>query len=238
MLIINLSACQPQKETVVIEKIEPKEQPTKRYGPGDIGGGNGVGGQPLESFRVKFVTRPEYEEIKNLIPKLALKHERLAADFWHIIEDRTWFFVPVALDGIDSAIIGTHFNIDQLALQSKLELWFDSILFSKMNPKQRHQLIIHELVMGVRLMEFQDPTDECLSGAAVYWVRGKTEDYEMARKRCFTSAPLISPGKKLDLVDTDYANIRVLSIKLANDFDSIDAEELKLWLSNKGFRKY
>ena len=150
----------------------------------DGGGGNGINGLPLESYIVNVRDLPEYQQqvqpvmdrLKSILPSLETKLQT-------VLDEKSFYFVPVELARIPSKVIGVSFRTDQMALQTEYAVWIDSNLYNssrKLRPKAT--LLIHELVMALRLEEVSTST-EC---NIWYYNRCRSEldndDYESVRE--------------------------------------------------------
>ena len=119
----------------------------------DRGAGHGYQGRPLESY-VKDIT--QFSEFKNIvqpaIERLRKKSPSLADDLMKVATMKNWFFVPVRLPEIPAERVGVSFKIDQYALQSFGEIWFDAGFYKAMEKDEyRAMIIAHELAMGIKL---------------------------------------------------------------------------------------
>lgn len=243
-LIPLITGCQPQKE-VIHERVVEKNLPTPpkdQFGGGDTGGGAGRDGRPLEDFIVNI---QEDEDFRTILMPLILKidkiHSRLAADLLHISKERSWFKIDVSLEKIPAFKMGVYFPTDQMALQNKKEVWIDNLIFTKMTSQNRAKLLLHELIMGIRLLEFASPLDLCLAKATTGLLPSGKDDYKENRKKCFDDPDnAFDPnyGHKISLEDIDYANIRKLTKMLFENSNDLTKEEIETFLKVNNFRKY
>lgn len=248
-----LAACQRETTTEKIYVRDPKNG-GQLGGVDSTGGGNGLNGKPLESYYVNIEQQRDYKEfIEPIVLQVVKKFPRLASDIISIATDRKWFLVPVALEKIPSVQIGVAFPVDQMALQSRSAVWIDDTIFAKMpTGEDRARLMLHELVMGVRLMQFQNGLNHCLSAIAIHRVPDYSkEKYADLRRKCMKefggldgtpgfgrgiTAPDI--GAPFKLSDEDYENIRDLTIQLWTSKGDIDSLEIANWMKAKKFRSY
>lgn len=226
-------------------------------GTDSTGGGNGVNGKPLESYAVSIEANADYKtHIAPIIAQVVKKFPRFASDLIHISVDRRWYLIPVDLDKIPQERIGVAFAVDQLALQSRAAVWIDDKLFAKMpEGEDRAKLLLHELVMGIRMMEFQGGLNQCLSGIAIHRFPGYSQKkYSDLRDDCFRKfggldgIPNVSPrvasaidvgtGTGIKLSPEDYDNIRDLTLMLWESKGDVSALEVANFLKGKNFRKY
>jgi hypothetical protein len=255
LALLSLAACQAGKETVVERHYIPTSSDgpipappkTEQGGIDGAGGGNGVQGKPLESFQVDLNSVSAFQKLRlNVINKLAPRLPRLAADLLHIAEERTWYIIPIELKKLPSFKIGTFFPTEQYALQGTKEVWMSDLYFSDMKPKDQQKLILHELLMGVRLLEFTNILDQCLVGIAVGKLPGADPDlYSENRRDCFhknrDAADLgdsVGIGRSIELSDDDYQSIRYLAGLLIDRAASVNAKEIEDYMAINKFRRY
>lgn len=252
LMLLGLMACQPGKETIVEKHYrgggELPIPPSQEQGGIDGGGGgNGLNGKPLESFRFDIAALPSYESIRaNVIDKLVIRFPELAADLLHVSEERAWYLIPVDLRKLPSNKIGTFFPTDQMAIQGLREIWINDLLFSEMKLQDQSMLVLHELLMGVKLLQFTNALDQCLVRASV--LRFQTTEpnkHRDERRACFKKFKSVADvedrlglGKHASLNKDDYETIRDLTYKLMKNAETADIEDLKAWMEANNFRKY
>ncbi len=207
------------------------------------GGGNGVEGTTLEDFRQNISETVEYKnQILPLIQKLSKSVPNLAADLIHIAAERKWYFVPIELNSLPASQIGVRFTTDQLAIHKRKEIWISTIHYNKMNELKKATLLIHELIMGVRLLDFQDKLDQCLARSMVVGLENTAESQKAlkeARRLCFANnSNLLDQGREMRLGDDEHADIRDLTDKLLNNADTLEATEILGWIKAKNFRHW
>lgn len=260
LTLLGLVACSASKE-VIVDKTHlgmdqrgdglpsPAPRSEAEGGLDAGGGGNGVNGKPLESYRVEITQLPAYQRLhEKILSKIVDRFPKLAADFLHITLERSWYFVPVPLRKLPAYKIGVSFKTDQFALQKLKEIWFDKLAFDKMSEDDQETLLLHELVMGVRLLEFTNLLDRCLTGISVLRLRQTQthmDKYKEERRKCFAVnrnaaevGDAIGLGKAIHLEDYDYDSIRELTSTLITKTDSFDPEEIEDWMAFRGLRVY
>jgi len=200
LTFLGLAACQSNKETVVEKHYVTGNGgdtgfpvPKSELNEGGIdggGGGNGLSGKPLESFRVDLTQKTAYKRLReNVLNKLTVSFPQLAADLLHITEERSWYLIPTELRNLPAAKIGVSFKTDQIALQKLKEVWVNDLLFAKMAESEQETLILHELLMGVRLLQFTNLLDRCLLNISPLRLSANSEEakakYKESRSLCF-----------------------------------------------------
>jgi hypothetical protein len=208
-------------------------------GGADTGGGAGTHGRMLESYQVHIHETPEFQNfVQPLIEEIAVNAPAFAAELMHIALHRQWYVIPTDLGKIPpsdmvTAISGT--SVEQIAVQTEAEVWIDKRAYVPMPNRERRELIVHELVMGVRLMEYQSAYDQCLAQAAGFVVKKDRKAYREKKRACSierlkdvsTNFALIK--KKISLNNGDYDTVRRITLELLNNASSLSAEELNTW---------
>ena len=236
---ISLLACQP-KETVIVKDSAPA---APAPGTVDGGGANGYAGRPLESYRVDdtMAIAEVKATILPIIENLKKSFVPLAADLTFVLRERNWYMIPASLDQISSVKLGVYFPTDQLAIQNFAEVWVNSKLYEQMSATDRAKLILHELVMGVRLLEGAGSLDRCLANATISALDGSSSDaYGEKRKGCYESygsGQILGKGH-VDVGNDDYEHIRALTSKLMATGGVLNGAELKAWLKASHLRVY
>ncbi len=224
------------KETTIIQD----ETKNSGFGGTDsTGGGNGIDSKPVEEYIVEINTTPSYKNfIFPLIIKLRTDYPTLANDFYHIAHQRIWYIVPVPLDTIPKNILGTYAVTDQIAIQDLGSIWINTQLFEKMNEKSQATLLVHEIVMGVRLMQYKEKVDHCIASVSSYALSGDYDAYHSKRSSCIKTYgyDLNIPYQKFNLSSKDYDLIRKITYLLTQE--KIDISMVKSLIEDTGFRKY
>ena len=207
------SGCQPQKETIVEKTVVIDGKSQQTGGVNEGGGGNGVNGIPLDAFIDRNFDQNEAYKLKvqPLIAILSKKIPRLAADFYHLTHQRDWYFVPGQLESIPQNILGSYTKTDQFALQDLNKVWIDKLQFEKMSLENQGILLVHELMMGVRLMQFKHRQDKCIAKAALaVFEENGLKKYSEDKKYCRETYPIIDglQNEKFNLTSLDYDMIR------------------------------
>ncbi|MGZ3773215.1 MAG: hypothetical protein ACXVCY_02390 [Pseudobdellovibrionaceae bacterium] len=256
--IFNMLACQGQKEVVREVVHEPAAPPVNENnnsrsqgGVDDGGGGNGINNRPLETFATPLYKIAEFNSrLLPLIEKIYKVHPRFASDMAHIALNRVWYLIPIELKKIPAFLIGTGFGdakLQQMALQNLNSVYINSIIFEKMTEENRGTLLLHEIVMGIHLMKYKSPLDQCYSAIAMMrLLPDKNEEYQKLKDECALkyglsatdeATGLTGASVHIDLKTEDYDNIRELVILLSSD-QEISKVQLDAWLKDKKFRTY
>ena len=250
--------CQRPRTTteVVVQRDTPLPETGGGMGGVDSGGGNTYKGRPLDFYRRDLFTahdpqnpdhfdlQPELNAVLHTIHLVKKTNIPFAAAMLHILRERSWYFIGIELNRIPALSIGVQFQTDQAALQRMKEVWINSIIYKTMAPNERAGLMLHEVLMGVRLLAFTSDFDRCLANAAkhILFDDGVEDHYGEARKQCVKAERgRIQPGGysellgQIRLTESDYAHIRTLTDDLSKSTPKIpDADELDLWLVRAG----
>ncbi len=154
----------------------------------------------------------------------------------HIAIHRQWYIIPTDLGKIPAldmvaAIAGA--NVEQLAVQTEAEVWIDKRPYVPMTDRERSELIVHELVMGVRMMEYQGTHDQCQALSAISALRNDQKSYRDKKRACSVerlrdvSSNFNIIKKKVTLSPSDYDLVRKITLQLLNELPNLSAEELK-----------
>lgn len=116
-----------------------------------------------------------------------------------------------------------------------------------MAEEDRATLLLHEIIMGIRLMKYKNSLDQCYSEIAMMkLISEKKTEYQKLKDDCALKYGLsgsdeggILPGvgPRIDLKTEDYDNIRELVVFLETEQD-ISKVQLDAWLKDKNFRTY
>ena len=129
------------------------------------GGGNGINGAAIESFHQDITSLPEFQMyIKPILERMAQSSPDVFVGYlsW-AIHHKSWYFVPVALPNLPKEKTALAFPSDQLALHSESEIYIDQNAYLKKSRKERASLLMHELVMGARLLMKHSAKFQCFA---------------------------------------------------------------------------
>ena len=241
LLLIILSACAKSEKTSPVGP-QPLPTPPPHGGTIDGGGGIGVHGRPLDSYHIDLNVVPEFKTLlQPMLSTLQRYLPALASDLNRVITARSWYMGPFDLDQIPGNQMGVFFPTDQIAIQNLSEVWIDQKLFEPMKVEDKAVLLLHELVMGVRLLAFSDGYEQCLVKAdEAFALTHDLAKNEKDRAVCNSSplpdlGPAISGAPKINLSDEDYPNIRYLTEKIYDTKGAMDDNEIKTWLYRHQF---
>lgn len=161
---LGLSACSPENKSV---NGTPPEVPTPMpKGTGDSGGGNSFRGKPLEAYIASPLVRvPGTGRLVSLLEKIRSNHPTLDRILSSTMTSKPWYFVPGPLASLPSDRVGSAVPTEQFALQTFDAVWMDTDLIDKMTPEEQDHAVLHEILMGVRLLRHASPAEQCAAVA-------------------------------------------------------------------------
>lgn len=204
----------------------------EKLGTGDSGGGNLYKGRPIESYRVDITQHPAYKnKIAPIVQALTdtnrgangkqMSHPDLGRMFLSILQKRTWYLIPGTLDTLPRERTGIAIPTDQGALQSPQEIWINSLLFNSMAENEQATLILHEILMGIRILKFASSQVQCLSLAP-------TPDY------C-DNLGTEPHGTLSQLTSKDYADVRAAGIQILGSYPDFSFDDWEDVMAAKNF---
>lgn len=235
LIAVNLLvACQP--------KSESSAPGTKQFGTSDTGGGTGIDNKVYESYIVDISKHPAF--INFVLPLFQNLKNRNDGDQplnALAMNPKTWYIAPVDLEKVGKETLGVSFHnsdTQQIARQTKKEIWIDSRIFEKMSLKDQGDLIVHEIIMAAYFMKFMPFKEICVS----FGVTQKQNGQQEKSLDCENLPPFIDENYKSEttrpLNAEDNENIRYATgWFLENTKNPIDEIEFIKMLRLKGFDK-
>lgn len=193
----------------------------------DRGGANGYEGRPLESYIKDPKALPAY---KNFVKKIQdqVGVDYLSSYIEYVLSQKTWYFVNDLKHTLPSEKIGAAVQTEQIALQDFETVWIDNGQFNapKMSEIEQAKVILHEVLMGIKLLRFQSKQEQCQAVAA-----------SPSSWRC-ENLPTTRVGSPSQLTPTDYNEIRqtvVDLLTLTKDLPYGDREKIQDLLARRHF---
>ncbi len=214
VMLSALAGCSPHSDPLQTKTAD---------GTGDSGGGNLYKGKPLESY----IKNPQdLDSFKTFVQPMldTVDHSEVGYIFRGMFLSKVWYFVPGPLNALPSNKIGSSIPTDQVALQDFDSIWIDSNLFDKMMPEDQAKLLVHELLMGAKLLRFDSYKHACLI----------TNTRFPEKETCAeaSNTPLGSPS---DLTPNDYTIIRKTVAEIFSKNGSMNADDWEELLGEQGF---
>lgn len=181
-------------------------------GTSDTGGGNGTEGRVYESYVIDPLQTPAYQE--HLKPVLALGVASVENEpdmITRVFKMKTWYVAPVELEKINRDVLGVSFHssaTEQIALQTKKEVWIDKAIFDRMTVRQQGELLLHEMVMSLYFLKFMPLKELCLNSILVM---GEREGEGCDSKAVDVLSQLAPPENQRSLNSEDYERIRYVT---------------------------
>jgi len=199
----------------------------------DSGGASYYQGKPLESFKRDPRTEiPAYNQIiKPILDKLVAEDPGQSFHgLTHIFEtilSKPWYFVKGPLEPLSQGTNGAPIKTQEGVLQSYSEVWVDKTLLngSKMDMKKQAIVLMHELLMGIKILRFDSSKIQCLIFTAY------PESCEIH------SSIRPYPTKSLDelILHEDYAEVRNLTNILLDEWETLSANDINQLLIQNHF---
>lgn len=195
-------------------------------GTADSGGGNTFMGKPLESYKVVPKDLEAYKKIvAPILESQAIAGSQLGRFFHTILDKKIWYLIPAELKKISQEKIGSAVGVDQAALQDFNQIWINSLIFDKMSLKDQAVLIVHEILMGIRLLKLDSERAECMAS--------QPADSQF----CLNNSSEKVRGRPSDLTESDYAQIRSATAQIIEGGAKLTQEQWDNIFDREGFVK-
>lgn len=196
-----------------------------RRGTLDGGGGNGINGKPIESYRVNIRELPEYKKfVEPLMVFLGYSWSDPLYARLNTVIDKNWYFVPVPLDQVPETVLGAPFRTDQIAVQNLREVYVNIQNYGS-DEVAKADLIFHELAMGLRLFRFASGYQQCMAGKPKDHpanIDARLPDPQGCQNFDKNEVP-----KPIKLTKSDYEAVRVISKTLQETRDAMKISHAK-----------
>jgi hypothetical protein len=197
-------------------------------GTADPGGGNGINNRALESYAVDVTQLEAYKKVLlplqeamsakdqkentsiNSDPKTGeAATNKSQGDGNQLLRSKTWYIAPIKFKPIENQVLGLSFTDDksqQLAVQTRREIWINEDYFNKMDLKHQAELIAHEMMMVFYTMKFEPWSYLCKN------LFDRSGNFSLSTCEDDDAAKLLGSGSDPEplrpLNEDDYANIR------------------------------
>lgn len=231
--LLTLSACTPQNGG------SPAGEAAKGpvlQGTVSGGGGNGCEGKAFEAYAKKISTLEEYRlYIAPIFRRLRSSGNDVFVDYleW-AAESKAWYFVPCELGKLPQEQVGVAIQYEQLALHGEHGIYIDSRGYDAKDRKMKDKasLLLHEIVMGARLLTKQSRKKQCeiLAGSES---AKNCSDKDLIN---VVEAPAVADSKKVMTLDaTDHEAIRAMTVYLAQKSSDFTGDGLRSARRRMGF---
>lgn len=245
-----LFGCAEKKEVIIQDRSQlPDANGKVNDGGGDWGGGAIVTApdgskHSIDSLIINPKDREDFVQTQVILKNLDVEFNQLAADFLHILKHRKWYFVPTSLKNIPSYVtgIGTAIDYKQIALQNDSSVWVDKLLFesSDFSFEQRTMIYMHELVVGLKILDITNDLDQCLAKAAKYLTHehNDAKQFSNEERSCrLKYLDVYKPGK-ISISEKEYDGIRSITNMIVTNAGKIDRDYIHLLLHSNNFKRY
>lgn len=231
--VVVISACTPQSGAPPAG--EAAKGPVLQ-GTVSGGGGNGCEGKAFEAYAKKISTLEEYRlYVAPIFRRLRASGNDLFVDYleW-AAESKAWYFVPCELGKLPQEQVGVSIQYEQLALHGEHGIYIDSRGYNAKDRKMKDKasLLLHEIVMGARLLSKQSPKKQCeiLAGSAA---AKNCADKDLALG---TEASAVTDPKKIMALDAaDHEAIRAMTVYLGQKTSDFTGDGLRAARRRMGF---
>lgn len=170
-------------------------------GTADSGGGNTLKGKPIESYAVKLGELTAFKSAVLPVIEGFKHHTELHFAVETLLKHKIWYLIPGKLDTLPKEKIGAAIATDQAALQDFKQVWINSEIYGAMSAEDQGRLLLHEILIGLRILKFDSPKEECLR-----WSQDQNES-------CGSYSNEVR-GKPSDLTPDDYAQVRASGVEM------------------------
>jgi hypothetical protein len=219
-----VSACTRYPSSDEIQKSPEAKTPQQQVGEGTVdggGGGNKICGRPIEAFRKDIRELPEYKKyIDPILQYFAstaypdcknceIHNFALGAHIFHMINNKGWYIVPCPIDQISKEKVGSIYDTEQVAVQTFDDVWVDQDKFNSLSEEDRGLMILHEVVMGIKILKFDSTAQQC--------------EVLVPDDKTYCSEIYQTKRKSLDkLSTTDYKDVRIVTNELFYNYKKFD----------------
>ena len=232
--VIGLAACTPRGPG---GSSGPSQQdPFTGNGTITSGGGNTIDGRMTEMYQKSIETLPEYKRyVFPILRKLSKgQPDVLVAYLQWAAKTKVWYFVPRKLASLPADRIAMTFtSTEQLALHSEKEVFIDEPAYLAQNDHARAYLLLHELVMGAKLLMKKPPEFQCKILSGVLSVTACRDKLQM---NLATSNPDSTGREATTLLNgSDHESVRSMTVYLADSKQAFDGASVAAVRQRLGF---
>jgi hypothetical protein len=247
VVLFSMSACTMGGSTDITHVKTPTNAPQQPNLPGSpapgplggngtvtSGGGNGVDGSAVELRAVNIENLPEFKSL--VLPTLrkmsAGQPDVLVAYLMWTVRQKAWYFIPYSLDTLPQQKTHLSFRSDQLAIHTEREIFIDANAYQKTSLKARATLLLHEMVMGARLLMKKPARAQCesLSMSSDLDVCTDPKMLKMAKD------PILDPSEDVHTLNgLDHESVRTMTLLLLNDQQDLSGRAVASARARLGF---
>ncbi len=241
-------ACAPQGGSPGAASDAPNHKTPVAQGTVSGGGGNGCNGAAFETYSKKLSTLEEYRLYIHPILRRMTEEgsDPLVTYLLWAAEEKAWYFIPCELQKISTEQIGLSVESDQLARHGEHGVYIHSIeddpkkprdpklpplkTYAQKKSKEKAVLLLHEMIMGARLLMKKSARDQCTALAK--------KDANLCLDAAVTQ---IAETKSIDAKESmimdaqDHEAIRSMTSALAEKGADLSAEKIRATRERLGF---
>jgi len=128
----------------------------------DRGGGNSFEDRSLEAYIQNPKNLPAFQTFIAPLEQRLSKGKNSAL-FEYVLNRKTWYFLDSPLPTLEGSKIGSPVSTAQVALQGFESVWVDRKEFEKLSPKDQADILLHEVLMGIKILRYQSRQEQCVA---------------------------------------------------------------------------
>lgn len=245
------SACSPKsggRSSALPEGADVVASAPTAQGTVSGGGGNGCEGKAFEAYAQKITNFTEYRLYIQPILRRMIEggNDPLASYLTWVAEEKVWYFIPCQLERLSKEQIGLAIDSDQLARHSEHGIYIygdkndDKPIaegastgvkkhYFNQRMKARAALLLHEMVMGARLLMKKSAKDQCKTLA-----RMEADLCANQELMAIAETVEIDPLQMMVMNADDHEAVRAMTAYLAERGADVSAE--KVWQARQRFK--
>jgi hypothetical protein len=199
------------------------------------GGGSFYKGIPLESYIQNPKKLEAYKQyiipiMEKLSPKQKTNEKHIYSTaylfFDYILTKKTWYFVPGPIDQLPLGENGAPVLSSEGATQNFTEIWVNTNIFSnpKMNLEKQASILIHELLMGLKILRFESDKTICsiINGNPDDFIKYCSNSDNLRKKPNFILTDLLTNDDYTEIRKTgNYLLENIHTLKYISDIEDL-----------------
>lgn len=250
-LVLLAAACSPKgvgRSSVLPEGADVVAAAPTAQGTVSGGGGNGCEGKAFEAYAQKITNFTEYRlYIQPILRRMIEQgNDPLASYLTWVAEEKVWYFIPCQLERLSKEQIGLAIDSDQLARHGEHGIYIygdkndeNPLVEGAPNTAKKHYfnqrlkaraaLLLHEMVMGARLLMKKSAKEQCKTLA-----RMEADLCANQELMAIAETAEIDPSQVMVMNADDHEAVRAMTAYLADRGADVSAE--KVWQTRQRFK--
>ena len=250
-LALLAAACSPKsvgRSSALPEGADVAASAPTAQGTVSGGGGNGCEGKAFEAYAQKITNFTEYRLYIQPILRRMIEggNDPLASYLTWVAEEKVWYFIPCQLERLSKEQIGLAIDSDQLARHGEHGIYIhgdktdDKPLaegapsrakkhYFNQRLKARAALLLHEMVMGARLLMKKSAKEQCKTLARMEADLCANQDL-----MAIAETVEVDPSQVMVMNADDHEAVRAMTAYLAERGADVSAE--KIWQTRQRFK--